>query len=142
MQDLVGSYRLTKVLREILDTGEVIDMTGTEGAGYIMYGADGRMMVQINYDGRPRRDRVEDLSDDERLTLFKSMVAYGGTYSLDGDKIAHHVDISWNESWTGKTFVRELKREGDKLIYLAPAAPASDSGQLITTTLIWERVKP
>ena len=38
------------------------------------------------------------------------MLAYGGTYKFDGKKIEHHVDISWNGSWTGMTTVPECPK--------------------------------
>ena len=35
-------------------------------------------------------------TDEERIKLHKSMMAYAGTYTIDGGKVVHHVDISWN----------------------------------------------
>ena len=40
-------------------------------------------------------------ANDERVTLYDTMFAYAGTYSIETDKVVHHVDISWNETWTG-----------------------------------------
>jgi len=37
--------------------------------------------------------------------------------------------------------VRELKREGDKLVYSSPAAPFSSDGRMSEVTLIWEKVQ-
>jgi len=38
-----------------------------------------------------------------------------GTYTLDGEKVTHHVDISWNEDRTGSNEVRFYKVEGNIL---------------------------
>ena len=35
------------------------------------------------------------------IVLFDGMGSYAGTYTIEGDKVSHHVDISWIESWTG-----------------------------------------
>ena len=69
------------------------------------------------------------------------MLAYGGTYKFDGNKVEHHIDISWNEVWTGTTVIRDLKKEGDKLVYTSRAAPFSSDGKMSVVTLVWEKVK-
>ena len=48
------------------------------------------------------------------------MTAYGGTYKFDGSTIEHHIDISWNEVWTGTTQVKSVKRDADRLVYTTP----------------------
>jgi hypothetical protein len=40
-------------------------------------------------------------TDEERAKLEESMIAYAGTYTGDNGKLVHHIDISWNEAWTG-----------------------------------------
>jgi hypothetical protein len=37
--------------------------------------------------------------------------------------------------------IRELKREGDKLVYSSPAAPFSGDGRMSVVTLVWEKVQ-
>jgi hypothetical protein len=54
-------------------------------------------------------------TDKERVKLHETMVAYAGTYTLDGEKVVHHVDISWNEAWTGTDQVRFYTVDGDVL---------------------------
>jgi Lipocalin-like domain len=53
-------------------------------------------------------------NDDEKLTLFNSMPAYAGTYTLDHEKAVHHVDASWNQAWTGTDQVRFYKLDGNQ----------------------------
>jgi len=69
------------------------------------------------------------------------MLAYGGTYKFDGKSMEHHIDISWNEWWTGTTVIRDVRKEGDKLIYTTRPAPFSGDGKMSVTTLIYEKVK-
>jgi hypothetical protein len=57
------------------------------------------------------------LTDEEKVKLLESMSAYAGTYTADGEKVVHHVDTSWNGSWTGTDQVRFYKLEGDTLTY-------------------------
>jgi len=99
------------------------------------------MLVLIVTDDRPRPESVEKLTDQQRAQLFRTMTAYGGTYEFDGKTVQHHIDISWNEVWTGTTVVRELKKEGSKLVYSSTAAPFSSDGRISEVTLVWEKVQ-
>jgi Lipocalin-like domain len=51
----------------------------------------------------------------ERVALYDTMFAYAGTYSFEADKVTHHVDISWNEVWTGTDQIRVFEVNGTTL---------------------------
>ena len=51
-------------------------------------------MVLIVRDPRPHPESFEKLTDQDRVGLFKTMTAYGGTYKVKGDSITHELDIS------------------------------------------------
>ena len=140
-EELAGSYRLISSTRKILDTGEISNTWGKNPKGFITYGKDGRMLVLIVRDDRPKPENVEKMNDQQRIDLFRSMTAYGGTYTFDGKRVEHHIDISWNEVWTGMTVVREITKDGDKLVYTSPAAPFASDGKMSEVTLVWEKVK-
>src|ERR1700694_284475 len=84
---------------------------------------------------RPKpRDLVP--TNEEKVELQGSMFAYAGTYIADGEKVVHHVDISWNQSWTGTDLVRFYKLNGNTLtITTVPAQSAIDGeeGKFILT---------
>jgi hypothetical protein len=90
---------------------------------------------------RRKPESVETMTDQQRAGLFRTMVAYGGTYKFDGGTMEHHIDISWNEVWTGTTQIRDVKRDGDRLIYTGRAAPFSGDGRMSVVSLIWAKVK-
>jgi Lipocalin-like domain len=54
-------------------------------------------------------------TDEEKIRLFGTLIAYSGAYVVEGDKITHKIDVSWNQSWTGGDQVRFFKIEGDIL---------------------------
>ena len=39
-------------------------------------------------------------TDEQRAKHHQTFIAYAGTYTVQADKVLHHVDISWNEAWT------------------------------------------
>jgi hypothetical protein len=112
--------------------------------GYITYGKEGRMLVLITYDGRIKPQDALKTTIEERDALYRSMIAYGGTYTYSGNRIEHHVDISRNESQVGTTLVRNVSRDGDRLTYVTE--PFQDGsletlGKMVVNTLIWERMR-
>jgi Lipocalin-like domain len=137
--DLVGTYKLVSEQRKIVDTGEIVSIPNP--LGYISYGKDGRLLVLIVRSDRPKPESVEKMTDQQRVELFRTMTSYGKTYKFDGNKVEHYIDISWNEVWTGTTVVRDLKKEGDKLVYTARPAPFSGDGKMSVVTVVWEKVK-
>jgi hypothetical protein len=68
------------------------------------------------------------------------MQAYTGTYEFDGKKVTHHVDISWNQMWTGTDLVRNVRLEGKRVILTTMPAPSPLDGKMNDATLTWEKV--
>src|SRR3979411_2317671 len=92
---ILGTWRLVSEQRTIVETGEVIPGTGARG--YITYGNDGRIMVLIVRQPRPRPDGAEKITDQQRIELFRTITAYAGTYKFNGTAIEHNIEISMNE---------------------------------------------
>ncbi len=140
-EQLYGTWRLISFTRTILATGETTDIFGKSPHGFINYGRDGRMLVLFVSDKRPKPADLAKMTDQERAELFKTMFAYGGTYTYDGKTIKHHIDVSWNQTWTGTEQIREVKFEGNRLILSTIPAPSAIDGKLVTAVLTWERVQ-
>jgi len=138
---LVGTYRLISANRVILATGETEDSYGKDPVGFITYGSDGRMTAMIVFKNRPKAESIEKMTDAERANLFRTMTAYGGTYTQRGNSVEHHIDISWNELWTGTTVIRDIKKEGSNLVFTTRPAPFPRDGKMSVNTLVWEKVK-
>ena len=85
-EGLVGTYKLISWTRKVFDTGELLDMLGKNPKGFITYGKDGRMMAIIVANERPRAEGADKMTDQQRVDLFRTMLAYGGTYTFDGKK--------------------------------------------------------
>jgi hypothetical protein len=105
---LSGTYKLVSEQRTIVDTGEVISATNSRG--YISYDVDGRMMVLIVRNPRPKPEGAEKITDQQRIDLFRTITAYAGTYKFDGSTIEHSIEISMNEVWSGTKQVKSSSR--------------------------------
>ena len=138
---LEGTWKLVSSTRTNTTTGATTDSFGPNPLGYIMYGKDGRMMVLITRSDRPKPDSTDKMTDEKRSRLFSSMLGYSGTYKFDGETIEHHIDGSWNQVWTGTTQIRNVKKDGDRLIYTTQPGPSPIDGSMGFATLVWEKVK-
>jgi hypothetical protein len=138
---LEGTWKLVSSTRTNTTTGATTDSFGPNPLGYIMYGKDGRMMVLITRSDRAKPDSTDKMTDEQRSRLFSSMLAYSGTYKFDGETIEHHIDGSWNQVWTGTTQIRNVKKDGDRLIYTTQPGPSPIDGSMGFATLVWEKVK-
>ena len=69
------------------------------------------------------------------------MVAMAGVFTVDGSRVIHNIDISWNESWTGTAQVRHFSIDGRRLTIQTDPAPSPVDGKLSIATLLWEKVE-
>lgn len=119
---MLGTWRMLSWRRTVVATGEVSDAMGPDPIGYIAYHPDGRMTAMVF-----TRDRIRPLttapSTEEKIKLFDSMLAYTGTYTLEADRVVHHVDAAWNPAWQMDQ-VRPLTCDGETLVI--SGAPAID----------------
>ena len=132
-EDLYGTWRLMSFMQQS-NGGEKTEFLGKSPHGFLSYGRDGRMSAMIVKDERPPVADPANPTDAELAGLFNTMFAYGGTFTFDGKQVTHHVDISWNGSWTGTDQVRDVRLEGGKL-HITSVQP-----DLIAYYLVWEKV--
>jgi hypothetical protein len=67
------------------------------------------------------------------------MFAYAGTYSVQGGTVIHHVDISWNEVWTGTDQIRHFEVTGNTLT-LTTHISDPVTGVETRYAVVWEKV--
>ncbi len=97
------------------------------------------MLVLVVSDIRPKGPDLTKMTDQLRAELFKTMFAYGGTYTFDGKTIIHHIDISWNETWSGTDVVREVKFDGNRIILRTLPSYQNRGGSF--NELTWEPIE-
>lgn len=134
----IGTWQLQSYTREDLVTGQKTDLFGAHPSGYITYGADCRMSVIYVKEGRKTPAELVP-TDAERVELYKGLIAYAGTYTIDGDKVSHHINTSWNQAWTGTTQVRQFKVDGKTLAIRTMPAKNPLDGRESTSVLIWHK---
>jgi hypothetical protein len=137
---LIGTWRLVAVETEDISTGEKFPAWGDNPAGFINYAPDGRMMV-INVRSDRKKPAGAVPSAAEAADLFMSMLAYAGTYTIDGNEVTHHIEISWNEAWSGSHQVRIARFDGNRVHLSTRPSPDLASGRMSVRTMTWERLQ-
>ncbi|WP_233887456.1 lipocalin-like domain-containing protein [Paraburkholderia flagellata] len=137
---LLGTWKLQSFTTEDLATGEKTDLFGAHPVGYLNYGADKRMYAILLEENR---NAPADLvpTDAERIALFNGLCAYAGTWSIEGDLVSHHVDTSWNESWTGTIQLRRFRIDGKYLHITTLPARNPVTGKECISELVWLKVE-
>jgi hypothetical protein len=136
----LGTWKLQSFRTEDLATGQKTDLFGAHPSGYLSYGPDCRMYAILIKEGRKGPAELFP-TDAERVDLYDGFVSYAGTYSIEGDRVSHHVDASWNQSWTGTTQVRQFKIDGKYLYIKTLPAKNPLTGKESTSELVWVKVE-
>ncbi|WP_166462915.1 lipocalin-like domain-containing protein [Amycolatopsis acidicola] len=139
-EDLYGTWDLVDFVR-IVDGNPIGQVLGPEPVGKISYSPDGRVTALLM-----RRDRewpagAEFLTADdaERGAAAFGFVGYGGRFSLEGEKVVHHLDISLYPEHPGTDLVRRVRWEQDRLV-LATEERTTRSGRRMWDELTWRRL--
>lgn len=136
-EKLTGTWKLISFEGEFQDTLERVDWEGKSPTGYLIFTPEGRMMAVIEGEGRK-----PPKTDEDRLQLLRTMIAYSGMYKIEGNKFITHVDVSWNPAWNGTDQERYFKIEGDRLVITTAWAPSQKfTGRTTRAILVWEPAK-
>jgi hypothetical protein len=133
---LAGGWRLLSYEMEVQSSGVKETPMGANPAGYIQFSADGRMSVVVTGEGRKPA-----ATDADRAELFKTLVAYAGTYRVQGDRWITKVEVAHNPAWVGGEQARTFRLEADRLVELTALVNRPDKGP-VRFVLTWTRAKP
>ena len=135
---VVGTWRVTSVSQLTLNTNDVSRPYGDNPIGYLQYSPGGHMVAFIQT-GNPKRP-IPPFSESDRAELHEGIAAYAGNYSVDGNKVTHHVVAAWRPDWIGSNQVRYIELNGKNLTI--KTAPVTDpTGKQVVGTMTFERVE-
>ena len=112
---IVGTWKLVSYVVEVQATGEKMQVMGQSPTGYTAFLPSGRVFFVLTGD-----ERKPAKTDQERANLLSTLVAYSGTYRIEGDKWITKVEVAWNPEWVGTEQTRPFTLDGDKLKVLTP----------------------
>jgi hypothetical protein len=139
IDNLAGTWKLVSASASTASGERGDSPFGPSPTGILTYAREGRMAVLVSYSGRKQLPADPFLATiEERAEAFTTFFAYAGRYTLTGDKVIHHVEISSLQNLVGADLVRLINFKGDRIILVSPPIPINRKTQ--TLELVWERV--
>jgi len=139
---LVGTWKLVSVSNTTNDGAVQKDVFGKNPTGFLTYTADDRMMAIAASDGRKPLLLADWYAGpiEKRAEAFSTLFAYAGRYTVAGNKVIHHVEVAWIQSFVNTDLVRLMHLEGEQLV-LRTTPFQRDGVQYAYQDLVWKRVK-
>ncbi len=139
--DLIGTWRLVSWESRDED-GTVSYPFGPDAVGFLMYGADGYVCVELMAAGRPPFADGDILrgTTEERAHAAATYRSYCARWEFLGDRVRHHFQTSLFPNRVGTTEERYIEYRGDGLTLRTP--PLYANGEMRVNRLVWERVAP
>ena len=144
MRSLIGTWRLLEWTFTVDDSRPTRPWGGNP-AGLLTYTEDGRMSASLMSNGRPGAPtRTLSAAPIEiRAAAAAGYLSYAGSYSMDGNDVLHHIELSLMPNWVGTTERRLIEwtpsEDGFDLILSTPPTK-TDGGRLAVNRLRWERM--
>ena len=110
-----GIWKLVSYEVEVQATGQKSPVMGEKPTGYVTFTPEGRVFFVLTSEARKAAK-----TDQERAELLNTLVAYSGTYSVEGEKWTTNVEVAWNPEWVGTKQVRNFTLSGERLVVLTP----------------------
>jgi hypothetical protein len=137
---VVGNWRLVSWVEVETESKAVHTAFGESPTGVITYTPDGRMSLFI-IDPKRKPPAGAKATDAEAIELYRTIIAYSGAYSVEGNKVTHKIEVSWDQAWTGTNQQRFIEVKDNQLTIKTPPIISPISGKESVNTLVWERVK-
>lgn len=138
---LIGTWKLISAT-ETTTKGEVRAAYGWQNEGLLTYTADGRMMAITTKRGRKPLSVPDNIGApaEERAEAFATMTAYAGSYTLKGDKIIHHIEVSSMPNAVNTDQVRLITNLTGNSLSLRILTMVNAGPQIAYREFVWERI--
>jgi len=116
---LIGTWK--QLSGTMVEEGSQVSKSNLSAApnGFVNFSEDGRMIL-LSTDSARKKPAGEVPTAAEAEALYRSMIAYAGTYKVEGNKVTYDLEATWNESWTGTKQVRFWEINDDRLTVTTP----------------------
>jgi hypothetical protein len=139
-KSLVGTWLVTSYERLTLETKEVSRPFGENPIGYFQYSPGGHVVVFLSAGEMPKVS--PPFSDADQAAIYSKIFgAYAGTYSIDGNKVTHHIAAAYRPDWVGGDQIRFVELSGDNLTIKTEPLVSSLTGKQIVSTPTFIRLE-
>jgi hypothetical protein len=133
-QSLVGTYKI--ISQEVVVEGTPTYPMGKTPRGYLIITPTRAVFFFTG------TDRKFGTSAAEKAALLDTLVAWSGTYRIEGSKIMITGDASWTEVFTGKEQMRNFTVSGNRLTLRGDPEPfPRDPSKTAVVVNVWEKIE-
>ncbi|MBV6625722.1 MAG: lipocalin-like domain-containing protein [Rivularia sp. (in: Bacteria)] len=145
---LIGTWKLISITAIYPDGKVDREAFGSNPIGYITYTIEGKMMVVFSKSDRaplsgnsasPLTAAIHSISIEERAAAFSTFNSYAGSYTIDENKVIHHVEIASIPNRIGKSLTRTFTLDQNRVTLKTPPSKSDNIPKIFELT--WERVK-
>lgn len=142
---LVGTWELAGWTFTV-DGDRETEPWGGDTVGLITYTADARMSVTLMRPGRPPAPTRTLSAAPARIRAAAAggYLSYAGRYSVEDDRVIHHIEVSLMPDWVGSDEVRFIEwldnEAGTQDLVLSTPPTQTDSGRTAVNRLRWRRI--
>lgn len=138
---LIGTWK--QISGTMVEEGSQTSRSNLSAApvGFVNFSADGRLIL-LSVDSARKQPAGEVPTAAEAEALYRSMIAYAGTYEVEGNKVTYHLEATWNESWTGTEQIRYWEISGNTLTITTPEIVNPLTGKRSVFRLAFSKVGP
>jgi hypothetical protein len=136
--DFIGTWKLIDY-SFLHEDGTIEKPWGESVIGFLIYSAEGYMSGNLSPAGRRHKTEKPGNEGSDKSRRKRDYIAYAGPYTVDGDTVTHHVEVSLFPNWLGTAQLRYHKREGDTLILRTPPIPSGEG--VVAVQLTWHKVR-
>ena len=134
---VAGLWKVTSVTTKIVSTGEMVHPFGERPSGYQIFTRGGHVMFSMF--GENRASSARPVPDVDRVALFNALVAYSGTYKVEGSKLLIHFEASATPGTVDRTYLAEIS--GNKLTLTSDPFTSGITGRRIITIRTFDRIE-
>ena len=136
---IVGVWKWTSSAIKEVETGKIDHPLGQNPSGQVVYTKGGHVVFALAGDNR--KTPASPFTDADRIALFNTMSAAGGTYKVEGNTLTVTYTTSWNQTWTGVTQKRQIEIAGNKLTSTSAPYKSMQTGKDMIFVATLERVE-
>jgi len=141
-ETIVGTWSLKSMTYQDAATGKEDDLWGKDPAGFLTYTPGGRMSAVIAAASRKTSTASADQAPaDEQAMLFRTAIAYAGTYRVTDAGVVHHVETATDPALAGKDQVRFVRFDGTRIVVTGPPLQTVSAANTVVLQLVWERIE-
>lgn len=141
-ETIVGVWRLADITRRN-ERGEIRRLYGPSTHGLAIYTASGFVSITLMAAERPDHSGGGDIrggTPEEKQHAFDTYMSHCGRYTVEGETVVHHIEMSLFPNWTGTDQRRSFRCDGGQLI--VRTSPILSDGDTWVYELVWIRASP